>query len=297
MDITIKPNISDRNFISGLQETMKIIDRIDNCQDDTVTVCFDERSFVTPLFVLPLLIYKNSSNKKIIFKSKSSYIDTIFFVQGGLKSNLPEMALFKRKINGYSQKTYIPIINFSAIESASEERNAVLTVVSDLLKNQLNLSTNVLIGVKYLIEENIDNIIEHSDSKCGYIFSQYYPQKKYLDLCIADNGITLLGSYKKMKDNNIFDHLTAMKAANSGISTKNLPEVENRGYGIATSKKMLIDGLSGNYIMLSGNVLYIKTGGSEEYISLPPFLNLGGTIVAMRIPYQNQSFNYINYVE
>jgi hypothetical protein len=46
------------------------------------------------------------------------------------------------------------------------------------------------------------------------------------------------------------------ETANQGISTKNLPNAENRGYGILTSKKMIIGGLSGNFIMLSGNALY-----------------------------------------
>ncbi len=43
-----------------------------------------------------------------------------------------------------------------------------------------------------------------------------------MDICIADNGITLLGSYCKMEGNKITYHLSAMKAANFGISTKNL---------------------------------------------------------------------------
>lgn len=148
-----------------------------------------------------------------------------------------------------------------------------------------------------MIEESVDNIIEHSDSKRGYIFGQSYPSKKYMDICIADNGITLLGSYCKMEENKITDHLSAMKAANFGISTKNLTGAENRGYGIRTSKKMLVDGLSGNYVMLSGNALYLKSKTIERFMVLPDIATWQGTIVAMRIPYVNASFNYIDFVE
>ena len=56
--------------------------------------------------------------------------------------------------------------------------------------------------------------------------------KKYLDICIADQGIGLLGSYKKVPNNEIIDDMEAMKAANRRISSKNRPEAESRGYGI-----------------------------------------------------------------
>ena len=53
-----------------------------------------------------------------------------------------------------------------------------------------------------MIEECVDNITQHSKSERGYIFAQAYPHKQYLDICVADNGITLLGSYH---ENNDFD--------------------------------------------------------------------------------------------
>lgn len=297
MNITVKPYILDSNFISGLQETIKIIDRINKCKDDTITLTFNEKSFVTPLFILPLLVYKRTIKKDILFQNESTYIDTIQFIEEGLKSDLMEVEDFISHIKKYSYKTFIPIISFTTNQEGSRKRSAVLSAVSDLLRNQLQLSTNVLTGIKYLIEENIDNIIEHSESDYGYIFCQYYPNKGYLDICIADNGITLLGSYKKINEKNIVDHLSAMQAANSGISTKNLPDAENRGYGIKTSRAMLIGGLSGNYLMLSGNALYLKTPAFEDYINLPAQITLQGTVVAMRIPYQNNKFNYIEWVE
>src|SRR5574344_3058492 len=98
----------------------------------------------------------------------------------------------------------------------------------------------------------VDNITQHSESGCRYIFAQEHPKKHFVDICIADNGITLLGSYKKNGDFDIATDIEAMQAANRGISTKNLPEAETRGYGIITSKRMLTEGLDGNFIMISG---------------------------------------------
>ena len=162
---------------------------------------------------------------------------------------------------------------------------------------QASIAPNVATGIKYLIGENVDNITQHSKSERGYIFAQAYPNKQYLDICIADNGITLLGSYKENNDQDIITDLEAIQAANRGISTKNRPEAENRGYGIITSKKMLITGLNGCFAMISGGSMFIYNQNVNKFIDLPQGLKCPGTIVAMRVPYCNSDFNYINYVE
>ena len=118
-----------------------------------------------------------------------------------------------------------------------------------------------------------------------------------LDLCIADRGVTLLGSYQRLTDNEITTDLEAIRAANRGISSKNLPEAENRGYGIYTTKKMLVEGLGGQYLMISGGNFYINIPGFDSFYSLPDNLRWNGTIIALRIPYNVAKFNYVNYIE
>jgi len=119
----------------------------------------------------------------------------------------------------------------------------------------------------------------------------------YVDICIADGGITLLGSYQRLKDKFIEDDLEAIKAANRQISSKNLPDTENRGYGIYTSKKMLIEGLGGQYMIMSGSAIYMKSKTIDQFFTLPDGLRWDGTIVALRIPYQASQFDYIKYIE
>ena len=148
-----------------------------------------------------------------------------------------------------------------------------------------------------MIDETLDNITEHSESDRGYIFAQAYPRKGFLDVCIADRGVTLLGSYKKLPGNEIESDSEAIKAANRGLSSKNLPEAENRGFGIKTSKQMLIDGLGGQFLMMSGSSLYVKSRNIDSFYSMPNGLRWNGTIVALRIPYNAPTFNYINYIE
>ena len=148
-----------------------------------------------------------------------------------------------------------------------------------------------------MLGESIDNIIQHAQSERGYIFAQSFPQQGFLDICIADNGITLLGSYKTLPNNEIESDLEAIQAANRGISTKNRPNAENRGYGIITSKKMLVEGLSGSFIMLSGNALHLYNSEYRRFIETPTNIRWDGTVVALRVPYINKDFHYIHYIE
>lgn len=296
MNINVSVNISD-DLLHGLREVLAIIDDINLSDDEEDVLIFRDNVFVTPLFILPLLAYTNFCAKRIRIQYNNRYLDAIHFGDRGLIPEQMEDWAFQDLLLQYSNKTYMPIISFPVHIRYNDKRNVILSVIERLLINQLGLQPNIAYGLKYLIGESVDNIIEHSDSERGYIFSQFYPQKKYLDICIADNGITLLGSYRKIGNDEYTNHLIAMQAANRGISTKNLPDAENRGYGIKTSKKMLVDGLSGNYVMLSGNALYLKSRTVDQFASLPEIATWQGTITAMRIPYMNKEFNYINFVE
>jgi anti-sigma regulatory factor (Ser/Thr protein kinase) len=203
---------------------------------------------------------------------------------------------FLAELEKYTSKTYIPIIDFAAGRN-SDAKEIVSSIVENMIIQQLNIQSNVANGLKYMIDETLDNITEHSESDRGYIFAQAYPTKGFLDVCIADRGVSLLGSYEKLPDNEILSDMEAIKAANRGLSCKNLPEAENRGFGIRTSKQMLIHGLGGQFLMISGSSLYLKSCNLDTFYSMPHGLRWNGTIVALRIPYHSTSFNYINYIE
>lgn len=297
MKINATINIQDKHLLFGLQEALKLIDKLNKSTDTEDIVSFRYGTFVTPIFILPLLVYVHGCKKTISFENRSSYMNAIHFSSGGLMAEQMAHAEFVDLLNTYVFKTYLPIISFPANVLCNHERNTILSAIENMLAKQLILQPNITAGLKYIVEESVDNIIEHSESERGYIFCQSYPTKKYLDICIADSGITLLGSYRNAGTHIITDHLQAIQAANSGISTKNLPDAENRGYGIATSKKMLVTGLSGNYVMLSGNALHLKTQTVDQFVLLPGEVSWKGTIIAIRVPYINQGFNYIRYVE
>lgn len=289
-------NIQDTRFIDAIPPILRIMDIVYKSPDKDIIIDFENTSYVTPLFLLSLKTYLKGCNKNIIFKNLNEYIKFVHF-NDEIESGEMRISAFKAFIQYYTQKTYIPIISFPTNEKNDDIKNEILTVIEDILIKQAGISVNISIGLKYIIEESVDNITQHSESGCGYIFAQAYPKKHFVDICIADNGITLLGSYKKNGDFDIATDIEAMQAANRGISTKNLPEAENRGYGIITSKRMLTEGLDGNFIMISGTSLHIKGKSVEKFIDIPGKIRCPGTIVAIRVPYSNKSFNYIDYIE
>ena len=292
-------NIGDRWLLDGLRPVVMMMAQVEAvpvAEDEEVTVDLAETEFTSPVFILSLIVYLTRCGRKVYLRNVTPYLETIGFSDGGIKPDRMRQTEFMAILEKYASKTYVPIVDFSA-ERNSDAKEAVSSIVENMIIRQLSIKSNVATGFKYMVDEILDNITEHSESDRGYIFAQAYPHKGFLDVCIADRGVTLLGSYLKLENNEIADDMEAIKAANRGISSKNRPEAENRGYGIRTSKGMLVDGLGGQYLMISGEGLYFKSPGYDSFFRMPRGLRWNGTIVAMRIPYEKSQFNYINYIE
>lgn len=289
-------NVNDDRLMDGLIPVLRIMSRVNDTSEETVTIDFSHTRFISPVFALSLIVYLTKSGKDVSICGTNEYLDVIGLQSWGIHPDEMRGSEFLAIMEGYSKKTYIPIVSFPA-QTNNDEKEAISTVVENIIIRQSHIPSNVATGLKYMVDETIDNITEHSESDRGFIFAQAYPTKGYVDLCIADRGVTLLGSYQRLQENEISTDLEAIKAANRGISSKNHPEAVNRGYGIYTSKRMLVEGLGGQYLMLSGANFYLKRPGFDSFYSLPDNLRWNGTIVALRIPYNVTRFNYVNYIE
>lgn len=204
---------------------------------------------------------------------------------------------FLARIEGYNNKFYLPLVDFPAEGAYNDDKAEALSIYEDAAIKMFGIPNNVASCVRYVMDEIADNITEHSDSKRGYVCISGKVEAGIIDICIADNGKTVLGSYNAAQGNEISSDLEAMQAANRGISTKNLPDAENRGYGITTSRNMLVKGLGGTFLMMSGDAVYINSPKIQRFVQMPQGLGVKGTLVAMRIPFRNDVFNYINFVE
>jgi hypothetical protein len=199
-------NVRDDRLLDGLIPVLDIINQIESGDDDVIDIDFRHIQFVTPLFVLPLMVYMHGSNRQISCTNLSQYLNTIQFPNGLIPDGM-RRSEFLARMEGYAHKSYIPIVNFPASVRNDDDKNAVLSTAESIISRQLGLTANIVTGLKYMIGESIDNITEHSLSERGYIFAQAYRGKRYLDVCVADTGITLLGSYLKHADNEIASDL------------------------------------------------------------------------------------------
>ena len=293
------PNVpEDERIGSAFNHLFHVIRQTEACTHEEIIWDLKGDSFFHPFFLAPLLIYKQECEKKIqcinYNPAIKNYLELIHFDKPLFISEDTDL---KHVLSPYTKKTYTPVCQFDLCKSNIDSLQSVL---QDIIREQSHADYRITTPLSYMLGELVDNMNEHSHGKHGYIFSQYLNKEKCIDLVIADNGITILGSYiftEKYLDLIQGNDAIALKLANEGRSTKNLPETENRGYGISSSKKMLVEGLQGSFFMLSGNAFHRYDTNGSSFIKLPESIQWNGTIILMRIPVNvPNSFNYSKYV-
>lgn len=173
--------------------------------------------------------------------------------------------------------------------------NAIQKLVNNVAKHPMLRSPLI-----YLLDELICNIQQHAQTDLGYAFVEYDKLTDSIEIIIADYGISIYGSYaanQKYADRLGNSDADALNMAKNGFSVKNLPETENRGYGISSNMKMVADGLRGEFAVLSGSALLIHMTGNSKILALPNEIDYKGTIIMVRIPANvPESFNMYDYI-
>lgn len=289
----------DERIGSAFNHLFNVINKTEGFAKEKVQWNFSESSFFHPFFIAPLALYKKSCCKDIECINKSKYIDSYFnmiYFNNPLyvdsNTNLEEI------LKGYLKKSYIPICCF---DLCNNNIDSLQTIIQRIIEKQSSADRKITTPLSYFLGELICNISQHSQSNVGYIYSQYLKREKCIDICIADSGITVYGSYikaNKYMDEIGDDEAVALKKANEGYSTKDLPNAENRGYGIISTKNMLVDGLKGSFFMLSGGAFHRHDNDGSEFTRLPKSIYWNGTIILMRIPVDvSEDFNYMEYIQ
>jgi len=154
--------------------------------------------------------------------------------------------------------------------------------------------------ISYLLDELICNIQQHAQTKMGYAYMGYDSPTDTIEAVIADQGITIYGSYvAAQKHLDLLDDTdaSALNLAQSGYSIKNLPETENRGYGISSNIRMIVDGLNGEFALFSGNALLVQFSDRKIILSLPSETDFKGTMIIVRFPATlPKNFVFYNYI-
>lgn len=300
------PERTSDNFGDPILKLLDIQAAINSSNLDTEKQFdFSECKFFNPFLLGGITsIYNNEIQKGndtgIIFPTSLSvkdYLDTIHF-PNGFPYNPNEIENFKASLSPFHSKSYIPVIFFPATKTGNNSsiREQILSAVNSILKEQLKLSGGVLQALYYMIDELTQNIADHSNCDKGLVFAQFYPSKNYMDICISDNGIGLLQGYINSGKYKVESDKEAVSLAVTGKSTKDLPE--SRGFGLSTSRKMLVNGLKGKFLLWSGSSMFIQTVENEEILSLEDEFRFQGCLIALRIPtFDNKEFNFYDFTE
>lgn len=293
------PNVErDDRIGSAFNHLFQVVIRTERNLCNAITWDLRDATFFHPFYLAPLSIYKQGlkTNVQCINTPTriAGYLNLVHFENPLL---ITEDMNLESILEPYVGRSYIPICKFELCKSNIDGLQSILQKV---ILRQSHSDSRIISPFSYLLGEIIDNMNEHSLGKYGYIFSQYLKKEKCIDLVLADDGITVFSSYVrsgKYMDEINGDEAIALKMATEGRSTKNRPGAENRGWGLSSSKEILVEGLCGSFFMLSGGAFHRHDANENVSVKLPDIINWNGTIVLMRIPVTiPDGFNCYNYV-
>lgn len=246
---------------------------------------FSKLKWACPSLILPLSAYirETGSSYNFVDSPIKSYFDAINFPRG--INTISQFEAEERK-----NRTYTPI---SVLEKdEKEKRERLETLFQEMVYKILGANESAKNAIYYPISELVTNIFEHSKKNRGFIFGQFYPQKKCVDICIADRGRGAAGAYLEEKGLRLSDE-DAIREVMVGHSTK--PNT-GRGYGVRTSKRVVCEGLNGSFMLISGTAALVSNGTQEILTSLPDFY-WPGVIVAYRIRRPKQPIDISRLIE
>lgn len=204
------------------------------------------------------------------------------------------LSAFNVLLSEYHGKCFMPVVRFPALSKDTDIKNSITSAIEDFVISESGINKNLAQALKYITDEIIDNITEHADTPDGFISAAW--EKDRVTICIADAGKTVYGSYVDGDFDQIYSDQVALKAAMSGISTKNLPGAENRGYGISTSVDMIVKGMDSTVVMLSGRGFLYCNDRRNDFTELPEDIFIPGTLVCFTMPVQKPVFSLYNHI-
>ena len=294
------PNVDrDDRIGSAFKHLFQVVLQTENNLEKDLAWNLENATFFHPFYLAPLAIYKQCCRKNIVCKNIperiESYLKLIQFEKPLL---ITENIDLRTILRPYISRSYIPVCKFELCRSNVD---ALQGVLQEIIYKQSKADYRIVTPLSYFLGELIDNMNEHSKGEFGYIFAQYLKKEGCIDLVLSDDGITIFGSYiksGKYLDEINDDEAKSLIMATEGKSTKNLPDIENRGYGISSSKDMLVNGLHGSFFMLSGGAFYRHDLKGSTAVKLPEAINWNGTIILIRMPIQvPEGFSYYDYVK
>lgn len=286
--VRIPPVDKDSRIGSVFNHIFSIIfqmEQTDLLNNSKILWDFSDCKFLHPFFVGAIALLKRQYGSCVqltgLSPDMTRYFDAILLNSPlQIHKDINDGAIWER----YKGKTYLPICVFNPIDSSSIKAQEL---VQNAIYDQLGIHVSFKRIISLLLAELIDNITEHSKSDEGFLFCQRMPKSGMLYVMICDTGRSIYSSYAS--DLRYCDKLTDQESSGlilalKGKSTKNLPDGENRGYGISKSRKLVVEGMGGEFFILSGASFARHDLTGETVFDLPQDIRWNGTAVLLKIP-------------
>ena len=83
--------------------------------------------------------------------------------------------------------------------STSQGVNALVSAFIKTVREADELGEGVIQGLEWCINESMDNVLQHSEAKCGFVMGQLQREAHRLSFCVFDTGVGIYNSLKNSK--------------------------------------------------------------------------------------------------
>ncbi|MGF7117361.1 hypothetical protein [Methanobacterium oryzae] len=264
----------------------------------------------TPASIIPSIYFLNFSSLPPVFPSEYNARIHLKRILGIYEdSNLPENSIF------------FPFIS-EKIGGNEKNKARNLGKIDKRISNLFNKGYEQYGGIntfRYVLGEILSNVDQNSEANRIYIYSEMYSKRRYLDIGILDNGITIPGKYEQSrpefadKDINPYEFendCEAIYKAINGISTKEgfkramegISSYEDIylndwiGYGLNTSINLITEGLGGSFLIASRGGICHLTKKEKKFIKAEGDNILNGTLVCIRFKRAKLKKDFMDYI-
>lgn len=191
-------NTNSNKLSDVLKSLVQFVESLKICTEQNITIDCTSVHSVHPIFSVALNNSIASLNKNIQFINENEDLKRISFSSAIRAEELKEDDLHSILSKNNSCNS-TPLISFPASAENAVQKDRIVSLVENFMREQYQIAANVFYGMKYVNGEFICNITEHSQSERGFIMGAFNSKEQYIDLCIADEGISVYNSYRNAK--------------------------------------------------------------------------------------------------
>lgn len=257
---------------------------------EDVVLDLRDAEWFTPAFLAPVSVIYNK------YTSSGASIEIDWPRSRGIRSYLQQIDFPAGTGDPSSQyRNHLPLCSMNT-DRDEDVVEVVGSKIRDLIQEQLSdaVSESGIMWINYPLVEIVDNVDYHSDCEYGALLVQNYPKKPFLDICIADDGVSIPGNFERYGIDFKSDAEAVRRAMEEGLSTRQDTGFE-RGFGLRTTVEMICDGLNGQSFLASRGTMIAREKDRGPYeIERPTEWN--GTVFMARLNRPNPEFNYMDYL-